>query len=333
MTLRSRIHWKRSAGLLALSLSVAPAALSQAPIGPPPPPPAPPVAPTPLPKPVPGPPGVAAVVNGEKISTAKINALVAPRLADEKKAYDEQATELLINNALVDQEAKKQGVTVTPAELNARLAEVRKQFASDPRSRGLTLESLVAKNHETMATLKDSLRLRLEADKLVAKTLPPIKMAHVEYLLVATNNPRNDPGVKPHTDADALKIIAKAQEELKSGKKFEDVVKEYSDDPSTKNKDGDLGLIGPDSGLDPNFLNAALALKKGEVTPTPVKAPEFGYFLIKAVSTSTDPLDKAEAAQYQARIAAARQAQSGAALQAYLQTLRAKAKVTTYIMP
>ena len=291
------------------------------------------MAPAALPKPLPGPPGVAAIVNGEKIATSKVEALIAPRLADDKQQFADQATELLVNNTLVEQEAQKQGITVTPAELTARLAEVRKQFASDPRSKGLTLESLVAKNHETMASLKDSLRLRLLADKLVAKTLPQVRMVHAEYLLVATNNPRTDPTVKVHTDAEALKIIGKAQDELKAGKKFEDVVKEYSDDPSTKNKNGDLGLIGTDSGLDPNFLSAALALKKGEVTPTPVKAPEFGYFLIKAVSTSTDPLDKAEGAQYQARIATYRQGQSGAALQSYLQTLRAKAKVTTYAIP
>jgi parvulin-like peptidyl-prolyl isomerase len=322
----------RSAAI-ALTCSFAPAALAQAPVGPPPPPPARPAAPVPLPKPVPGPPGVAALVNGEQIPTARINALVAPRLADEKKQYEEQATELLVNNMLVDQEAKKEGITVTPAELDTRMAEVRKQFASDPRSAGMTLESLVAKNHETMATLKDSIRLRLLADKLVGKNLPPVKMVHAEYLLVATNNPRTDPKVKIHTDADALKVIAKAQDDLKAGKSFEDVVKLYSDDPSTKDKGGDLGLIGGDSGLDPNFLSAALALKKGEVTPTPVKAPEFGYFLIKAVSTSTDPLNAAEKVQYQTRIDAARQAQSASALPTYLQGLRQKAKVTIYDTP
>ena len=324
------IHHRRNAAVLALAWGVAPAASAQAPIGPPPPPPTAPVA---LPKPVPGPPGVAAVVNGEQIPTAKVEALVAPRLADDKQQFESQATELLVNNTLVEQEARKQGVSVTPAELSARLAEVRKQFASDPRSQGMTLESLVAKNHETMTSLKDSLRLRMLADKLVAKTQTPVRMVHAEYLLVATNNPRTDPKVKVHTDAEALAVIGKAQAELKAGKKFEEVVKEYSDDPSTKDKNGDLGLIGPSSGLDPNFLSAALALKKGEVTPTPVKAPEFGYFLIKAVSTSTDPLGPAEAAQYKAQTAAIQQSQGGAALQAYLQSLRAKAKVTTYVMP
>lgn len=284
-------------------------------------------------KKVAGPPGVAAVVNGEKIKTADVTALVAPRVADYKQNLDDQATELLINNMLVEQAAKKQGVTVTTAEVNAKLADVKKQFAANPQTKGQTLESVIAKNHESMVDFKNSIRLRLLADKLVKKTIKPVKMAHVEYLLVATANPQNNPSVKVHTDADALKIIDKAQAELKAGKKFEDVVKEYSEDPSTKDKNGDLGIIGPTSGLDQNFLNAALALKKGEVTPTPVKAPEFGYFLIKAVSTSSDPLDASEKAEYAAQMDTAQQSQLQEALPGYLQALRSKAKVTSYLIP
>lgn len=284
-------------------------------------------------KKVAGPPGIAAVVNGEKIKTSEVNALVTPRVADYRQNLDDQATELLINNMLVEQQAKKAGVTVTPAEVNSKFAQVKQQFAANPQSKGETLDSVIAKNHESMTDFKNSIRLRLLADKLVAKTLKPVKLVHVEYLLVATSNPNNNPTVKVHTDAEALKIIGKAQAGLKSGKKFEDVVKEYSDDPSTKDKGGDLGIIGgPNSGLDENFVNAALALKKGEVTPTPVKAPQFGYFLIKAVSTSADPL-ATDAAEYKAQLDAAQQSQSQEALQGYLQNLRSKAKVTSYLIP
>ena len=96
---------------------------------------------------------------------------------------------------------------------------------------------------------------------------------------------------------------------------------------------GDLGLVGPGSGYDQNFINAALSLHKGEVTATPVHAPEFGYFLIKAVSTSTDPLDASDKAAYATAIAATRQTQLQQALPSYLTNLRQRAKVLDYETP
>ena len=73
---------------------------------------------------------------------------------------------------LVDQEAKRLGITTTPAEIDQRLAEVKQQIAKSPQ--GGSLDTLLSQNHETMANFRDSLRLRLEADKISAKTLPAI---------------------------------------------------------------------------------------------------------------------------------------------------------------
>lgn len=317
----------RRAVALAFSLSSLGAGVhAQIPVGPPPPPPSTPVA---TPKPVPGPPGVAAVVNGQKITTSQVSTIVTPRLAEMRKQLNGQATEMLINNALVTQEAKRQGVAVTDAEVNQRLAEVRQQIARSPQ--GGNLEALLAQSHESMADFKDSLRLRLEAERLMAKKLPPVVAVHARHLLIVTNNPGNNPNMKPHTEADALKIIQKAQDELKSGKSWDEVCKKYSEDPSNKDKGGDLGIIGTGQPYDPTFLNAALALKKGETSPTPVKSI-YGYHLIKVDSTSADPTP-ADKPQFVALVTQTRQQMLQQSLPAYLQSLRQKAKVTTYLVP
>lgn len=299
---------------------------AQIPIGPPPPPPpsvpAPPAPAKPPAKHIPGPPGVAAVVNGEKIPLAQVQ-----QLALQLGGAD--ILERLINNALVDQEAKKAGITVTPAEINARLAQIKQQIARQPQ--GGSLDTLLAQSHETMANFKDSLRLRLEADKLMSKKLPPIVAVHARHILVLTTVPPGSPNVKPHSDEDAKKLIAKAQDELKSGKSWDEVCKKYSEDPSNKDKGGDLGVIATGQPYDPTFLNAALSLKKGQVTPEPVKSM-YGYHLIKVDSTSAAPTPEDKQA-LAAAVNAARQQMLQNSLPAYLEKLRQTAKVVNYLTP
>ena len=298
---------------------------AQIPIGPPPPPPPSVPAPAqivPPAKHVPGPPGVAAVVNGQRIPMAQVQQLSL-------QLGGADILERLINNMLVDQEAKRQNVTVTAAEVDAQLAQVRQQIARQPQ--GGNLDALLVQSHETMANFKDSLRLRLEADKLMSKKMPAIVAVHARHILVLTTAPPGNPSLKPHSDADAQKLIAKAQEELKSGKSWEEVCKKYSEDPSNKDKGGDLSIIATGQPYDPTFLNAALSLKKGQVTPTPVKSM-YGYHLIKVDSTNADPTP-ADKPQLVAAVSAVRQQLLQNSLPAYLTSLKQKAKIVNYFMP
>jgi peptidyl-prolyl cis-trans isomerase C len=73
---------------------------------------------------------------------------------------------------------------------------------------------------------------------------------------------------------EAKAIIAK----LKGGSKFEDLAKQ-SKDPGSAEKGGDLDWATPGNYVKP-FSAAMVALKKGEVTDTPVRS-EFGYHVIK----------------------------------------------------
>ena len=79
---------------------------------------------------------------------------------------------------------------------------------------------------------------------------------------------------------DAKKIIADLSklkgDELK--KKFSEIAKEKSIDPSGKQNGGDLGYFVKEQ-MVPEFGEAANKLKKGELTKTPVKT-QFGYHVI-----------------------------------------------------
>lgn len=277
--------------------------------------------PAPKPKPLIAPPGVAATVNGQKISTAEVAALAlkvdGPRLVDQ-----------FINNMLLDQEAKKKNVSVTSADMASHIAEARQQVAQ--RYPGQTLEDLLARGHHTYADFLDNIRYQVLAEKLAGGgAAPAVPSVHVRHILILTNNPTGAPDIKPHTEAEAQAIIVKIQAALTAGQKFEDLAKQYSEDPSNKDKGGDLGVINAQTQFDPTFLAAAMTLKKGAVTPTAIKSM-YGLHLIKADSTSADPTP-ADKPLYDAAAKQAQQQQLAQAIPAYVQALRLKAKIVNYL--
>ena len=68
-------------------------------------------------------------------------------------------------------------------------------------------------------------------------------------------------------------------ERLRKGENFANLAKELSIDKGSAKRGGDLGLFGRGMMVRP-FEEAAFKLKKGEMTPEPVKT-EFGYHIIK----------------------------------------------------
>lgn len=320
-------RWPLAALLLAAAL---PAAQAQTPMVPdlPPPPPAPPPMMAPAAAPTtPAPPGVAAVVNGTKIYTTQV-------ASEALKVVGPQLIGQMILIELVNQEAAKQHVVVTPAQVNARLVELRAQISQ--RVPG-GLETVLAQRHQTLDAYTSQLVTELKVEALVAKTLPPASATpkfHARHLLILTTSPGGPsaPGAKPpHTDAQALAIIAQAQAELKAGKSFGAVADKYTEDPSGKGKGGDLGLIDATTPFDPNFLKAALALKPGGVTPIPVKST-YGYHLIKIDSSSAAPLPS-DRKLYADAAAKDRRQQVQQAIGPYVQGLRSRATVVDYLSP
>jgi foldase protein PrsA len=95
------------------------------------------------------------------------------------------------------------------------------------------------------------------------------------------------------TDAEKTEANKKAKElavdiieKIKNGEKWEDLVKEYSDDTGTKDKDGEL-TFAKGTVVDP-FWDASYALKDGEYTLTPVEST-FGYHIILKVKQEVKP--------------------------------------------
>ncbi len=77
----------------------------------------------------------------------------------------------------------------------------------------------------------------------------------------------------------AREKVADVIRRVKAGEDFAKLAKERSDDPASASKGGDLGLVSQGE-MVPQFEQALFALKKGEVSPEPVRTP-FGFHAIK----------------------------------------------------
>jgi hypothetical protein len=305
-----------------------------------PPPPAPhPAAPALPPPPVAGgPPGVAAVVNGQTITRAQLAQTALAMSGND-------ALREAIVNTLINQAAKAHHIIITHAEVTARFNEIKAEIdGSYPPG----FDAYLQAHNMTASSILSNLRTDVLAEKLATQGKPQPHLVHIHYLVVLTGNPHNDATVKPHTPAEALDIIQKAQADLASGQSFEAVAEKYSDDPSVKVNHGDLGVIGAQSSGQyvPAFVEAAMKLKPGEVS-APVIVPNYGDFLLKAVSTSEHPINvethKPDTITPPSPMGGIthplpaydqmEQAQARTAAQAYLATLLAKAKITNYFQP
>jgi parvulin-like peptidyl-prolyl isomerase len=228
---------------------------------------------------------------------------------------------------LVHQAAAKQHVTVTPAEVTARLQQIKQRVLQ--QSPGLTWAQFLYQQGRSEYSVRQNLESRILVEKLVAKTQAPqslsgkVHLYHILKLTVAVPG-----GGSPLSDADAKQQITQIAADINSGKiSFTDAAKKYSDDIQTKGSGGDLGWQGPDARLDVTFKTAALALKEGEISG-PVHS-QYGWHLIYAAKFGVHATPQ-EVAAY---AATQQNQQSQQAIPAYVQQLRSSAKITNNLFP
>lgn len=179
-----------------------------------------------------------------------------------KDKYGEQALQELLYQKVLSKNYK-----VTDKEVDAKIADLKEELGDNFE---LVLQQNQLKDeNELKKVLKDQLLMEKAAlkdvkvtDKEVKKrydeTKPEIKASHV---LVADE-----------------KTAQEVKKKLDEGAKFEDIAKEYSTDPGSKDKGGDLGFFGSGK-MDPAFEEAAYALEVNQISE-PVKS-QFGYHVIK----------------------------------------------------
>ncbi|MEF7617327.1 peptidylprolyl isomerase [Aquincola sp. MAHUQ-54] len=197
-----------------------------------------------------------AIVNGKAVPKARVDALMtqATRGGEQPRTPELEARvkEEVVLREIFAQEAEKRGVAQT-ADYKSQMELARQSILI----RGL-FEDFQKKN-----TVSD-VDAKAEYDKFKAQA------SGLEY------SARH---ILVETEDQAKALIA----EIKGGGNFEELAKKNSKDPGSGENGGDLGFAKPDAYV-PEFGQAMAALKKGELTETPVKT-QFGYHIIKLDDT------------------------------------------------
>jgi foldase protein PrsA len=220
---------------------------------------------------------VAATVNGEEITVDSLEEQYS-RVPAAYQAYITRSMLLnqSINEAILLQEAAKQGISVTEADVEAEITTAMEKS-------GITEEQLderLKQQNITKEYLTDLYSKQLTINALLEKAVfPKLKVSDAEikqfydsrvramHILVETEDEAND-------IIDQLKDST--EETLESD--FSDIAKEKSTDPSAKTNGGDLGEFGKGQ-MVKEFEVAAFALDEGSFTAEPVKT-QFGYHVI-----------------------------------------------------
>ncbi|SFE83327.1 foldase protein PrsA [Paenibacillus catalpae] len=208
-----------------------------------------------------------ATVNGVKITKDKLY----DSLVDQggKSTLDN-----MITQELIDQAAEDAKVTVTEADVDKEIENLKKSFGSEDEFNqtlaqyGMTVESLrqdaevqvkIRKILEPQVTVTDDdIKKFYDENKASMSTPEQIRASHI---LVATKE-----------EAEAI------LKDLKGGADFATLAKEKSTDTGTKDKGGDLDFFAKGT-MEPAFEEAAFALKKGELSD--IVQTSYGYHIIK----------------------------------------------------
>jgi parvulin-like peptidyl-prolyl isomerase len=246
--------------------------------------------------------GQAAVVDGVNISVDRLNATAKADQATASQqgtppptgaALNRQALGELVQSEIVLHGAKQEGITVSDAEVDAQVNQLRAQVTSQNgnfdqalQQRGLTLD-----------LLREQVRPQIAAQKITAKLVPP-KVSDAELAKRRASFPQVH---VRHVLVQDKATADKARARLVAGGSWNDVAKQYSQDPGSKDKGGDLGFTSKGETV-PEFEKAVFALAgqgtcKGKTSgacASPVSQPvksQFGYHVIQVIGLRLPPID------------------------------------------
>ncbi len=220
---------------------------------------------------------------------------------DEHKLFRQKCAEYLVILQVLYQKGSEFDVTVTEADVNAGVDQIRSMFLGDEAK----FNQAVAKQGMNLEQLRMGIEYNLWLEKMkeAVTSKVVIKESEVqvyydehksEYVLAesrlvrhilispfvdAAGNTTNENPTESDWDA-AEKEAAKVRSEIMNGANFVTMVENYSDDPSSKTTEGSLGDIVRGQTA-PAFEQAVFQLKKDELSQ-PVRTPS-GYSIIQVL--------------------------------------------------
>lgn len=289
--------------------------------------------------------GPVARVNGEDIGRAEFSKQMERTRARFQRAGRQIAPQLegrlkenlirkMVEETLIAQKAKAEGITVDAPELDAKLAEHKARFGSDK-----AFLSFLERTQQSEADVKEDLQKNLLRDKLFAKLLAgqeptdadaekyyaenkdkylQKEQITAQHILLKTDKTTTD-AQKKEKLAQAKKLYAEAK---KQGADFGEIAKRASEGP-TAQRGGDLGTFSRGR-MVKQFEDAAFAAKAGDIIG-PVET-QFGYHVIK-VNEKTEAKQRTFEEVKETILTSLKARQKSKATRELLEKMRADAKI------
>lgn len=299
---------------------------------------------TPLPRPLPD---VAGRVNGQAIplSTVRLLADQAARRAGKPRAPEEpfvyrQALQQGVVRELLFQEAVRRKVKADDAVLEQAYNEARVQYKDDK-----AWSAMLAEQGLSPQAFRNELRLQHTIQALLEQVAAEAQVQATEQEAMAfyDSHPavfdagervkashilvRVPEGASPERKEELRKKADDLLRRARGGEDFAALARRASEDPGSASRGGDLGAFGRGQ-MVPAFEQAAFALKPGELSGV-VETP-FGFHLIKvSEKVAARKLAFAEVKERLKQEMAQQKRQR--AQQSFLNSLRAKAKIETFL--
>jgi parvulin-like peptidyl-prolyl isomerase len=254
---------------------------------------------------------IVAVVNQEIITLSEVERMIG-HLKEEIEAgnrlerrsrvneLSRMALERLIEERLIDQEAKRSGIKAAGKEIDGAIEEIKRRNSATQED----LERTLAKEGVTLEAFKKDIEKKIIRTKVVqwaVKVEPNVGEKELrDFYLKNSDRYRTEESYRPGhilfkvpkeaAPEEVREIRAKCQKvlgKIKAGEDFGELAILYSEDISSKDR-GDLGVFKKGELL-PAFEKEALRLNIGEVSN--IVRTDFGFHIIRLLDRKgADPL-------------------------------------------
>lgn len=249
---------------------------------------------------------IVAIVNDDIITLSDFNKYIVSLPKQTVEINKDQALNDLVEQMILTQEAAKLGITVTDAEIDRSIENVKGRLDMSDEQ----MNEMLTKQNLTTEQFRNQWRLQILSGKLVstlvkgriAVTDEEIKDLYKQYYGEIENADEVEIAhilisFDASEEQQALQKANKVAELAKSGSNFSKLVSEYSDDTFSKDKEGVLGYF--NKGELVSELEDVVSVTEVGKTSGPVKTIS-GFHIIKVLDRNT--LDENSVDQYREQL-------------------------------
>jgi foldase protein PrsA len=204
---------------------------------------------------------------GQKVTKGQLDAKL------EGMPMAQEVLRNMVQQALVFQYAKEHNINVKSTDIDAKIADIKTRLSDTQLDEALKQQGM------TMQDLRDLMQEQLIVTQAVDQQITITNAQMADYL--SKNHALLDQPKQVRARHILVSTLAQAQmieQKLKGGADFATLAKQYSSDPGSKDKGGELGFF-TQGAMVKEFSDAAFSMKPGQIS-APVHSP-YGWHIIQ----------------------------------------------------